>query len=201
MSIILTLVAIAAWIWLLLILRRAELKFWHYILGAAGLFTILMLLVRPVMTLPLARIVAAVAGIFGKITDFYQAYFRYGVIFIESGKEAITVNIDLECSGIIEISAFLSLIVFFEVYSIPERIYFGIIGALYTLLSNSFRIAVICTFIHFAGPDYYYIAHTLLGRIVFYVLQVLLYFFVFTRYQVRRTRTGDFEYSKEGLPS
>ncbi len=197
MPIFLSILAIVAWIWILVVLRRAKLKFWHYLLGSVGLFTILMLAVRPFMTMPLARLVAAVAGLFGKITGFYQAYFRYGVIFIESGKEALTVNIDLECSGIIEISAFIALISFFEVYSIPERIYVGIAGSLYTLVTNAIRIAVICTFIHFAGTDYYYMAHTFIGRIVFYVLQVLLYFFVFTKFQVKRTKTGGFDYSKE----
>ena len=141
-------------------------------------------------------VVAAIAGIFGKVTGFYQAYFRYGVIFIESFNGAITVNIDMECSGIIEIAAFVSLLTFYQIYNVPERIYVGIIGTLYTILSNALRISVICTMIHFLGTDYYYLAHTVVGRIVFYVLQVILYFFVFTRPHVLKMRTGDFGYHK-----
>ncbi|WP_034448452.1 exosortase family protein XrtG [Butyrivibrio sp. AE2032] len=189
--------AIALWVWLLLVLKKAELRFWKYIVGACGLFLILLILVRPWLMMPLARLVAAIAGIFGKVTGFYQAYYRYGVIFIESAKGAITVNIDLECSGIIEISAFVSLLTFYEVYNIPERIYVGIIGTLYTLLTNAFRISVICTMIHFLGTDYYYAAHTIIGRMIFYALQVILYFFVFTKPHVMRMKTGDFGYNKK----
>ena len=156
-----------------------------------------MILVRPWLVLPLARLVAAIAGIFGKVTGFYQAYYRYGVIFIESVKGAITVNIDLECSGFIEISAFISLLALYGIYNVPERIYVAVIGTLYTLLTNALRIAVICTMIHFLGTDYYYVAHTIVGRIVFYVLQVILYFFVFTKPHVLKMRTGDFGYNKK----
>lgn len=189
--------AIGLWVWLLRVLRKAGLKFWRYLLGSCGIFLILLILVRPWLVLPLARLIAAIAGIFGKVTGFYQAYYRYGVIFIESLNGAITVNIDLECSGFIEISAFISLLSFYGIYNIPERIYIGVVGTLYTMLTNALRIAVICTMIHFLGTDYYYVAHTIVGRIVFYVLQVMLYFFIFTKPHVLKMKTGDFGYNKK----
>ena len=189
--------AIGLWVWLLRVLRKAGLKFWRYLLGSCGIFLILLILVRPWLVLPLARLIAAIAGIFGKVTGFYQAYYRYGVIFIESLNGAITVNIDLECSGFIEISAFIALLAFYGIYNIPERIYIGVVGTLYTMLTNALRIAVICTMIHFLGTDYYYVAHTIVGRIVFYVLQVILYFFIFTKPHVLKMKTGDFGYNKK----
>ena len=189
--------AIGLWVWLLRVLRKAGLKFWRYLLGSCGIFLILLILVRPWLVLPLARLIAAIAGIFGKVTGFYQAYYRYGVIFIESLNGAITVNIDLECSGFIEISAFISLLTFYGIYNVPERIYIGVVGTLYTMLTNALRIAVICTMIHFLGTDYYYVAHTIVGRIVFYVLQVILYFFIFTKPHVLKMKTGDFGYNKK----
>ena len=189
--------AIGLWVWLLRVLRKAGLKFWRYLLGSCGIFLILLILVRPWIVLPLARLIAAIAGIFGKVTGFYQAYYRYGVIFIESLNGAITVNIDLECSGFIEISAFISLLTFYGIYNVPERIYIAVVGTLYTMLTNAFRIAVICTMIHFLGTDYYYVAHTIVGRIVFYVLQVILYFFIFTKPHVLKMKTGDFGYNKK----
>lgn len=189
--------AIGLWVWILRVLRKAGLKFWRYLLGSCGIFLILLILVRPWLVLPLARLIAAIAGIFGKVTGFYQAYYRYGVIFIESLNGAITVNIDLECSGFIEISAFISLLAFYGIYNVPERIYIGVVGTLYTMLTNALRIAVICTMIHFLGTDYYYVAHTIVGRIVFYVLQVILYFFIFTKPHVLKMKTGDFGYNKK----
>ena len=198
MKIVIAILAVLLWIGMLEILRRADLKFWRYLAGSCGAFLLMMILVRPYVTVPLARLVAAFAGIIGKLTGTYQAYFRYGVIFIQSAKGAITVNIDLECSGVIEIAAFLSLLFLFSVYKVPERIYVGIIGTLYTIITNALRISIICFVIHFFGTDYYYFAHTFVGRIVFYVLQVVLYFFVFTRPQIKRTQTGGFTYNVSG---
>jgi hypothetical protein len=152
---------------------------------------------RELVTMPLARIVAALAGIVGDLTGAYHAFYKYGVIFIESFNDSITVRIDLECSGIIEITIFVSLLAFFRVYSIPERVYIGIIGVMYTIFSNAIRLTCICLMIHFFGTNFYYMAHTVIGRIIFYVLQVILYFMVFTKPQVIRTKVGSFSYRKK----
>lgn len=185
------------WIYILLVLYRADLKFWHYIVGSIGTFIFFMTFFRELVTMPLARIVAALAGIVGDLTGAYHAFYKYGVIFIESFNDSITVRIDLECSGIIEITIFVSLLAFFRVYSIPERVYIGIIGVMYTIFSNAIRLTCICLMIHFFGTNFYYMAHTVIGRIIFYVLQVILYFMVFTKPQVIRTRVGSFSYRKK----
>lgn len=185
------------WIYILLVLYRADLKFWHYIVGSIGTFIFFMTFFRELVTMPLARIVAALAGIVGDLTGAYHAFYKYGVIFIESFNDSITVRIDLECSGIIEITIFVSLLAFFRVYSIPERVYIGIIGVMYTIFSNAIRLTCICLMIHFFGTNFYYMAHTVIGRIIFYVLQVILYFMVFTKPQVIRTKVGSFSYRKK----
>ena len=185
------------WIYILFVLYRTDLKFWHYIVGLIGTFIFFMTFFRELVTMPLARIVAALAGIVGDLTGAYHAFYKYGVIFIESFNDSITVRIDLECSGIIEITIFVSLLAFFRVYSIPERVYIGIIGVMYTIFSNAIRLTCICLMIHFFGTNFYYMAHTVIGRIIFYVLQVILYFMVFTKPQVIRTKVGSFSYRKK----
>lgn len=176
MKYIVAAVLIGIWIYVLYALKRSKLNFWLFITGSFGLFLILMTMVRPWLTMPLAQCVAAIAGIVGNLTGTYDAYFKYGVLFIQAGTGAVTLRIDLECSGIIEISAFLSLLAFFGVYDISERILVGILGTIYTILGNAFRITLICLMVQAYGTDVYYIAHTFVGRIVFYVLQVLMYF-------------------------
>ena len=89
------------------------------------------------------------------------------------------------------------MLAFFRVYTVPERIYVGILGTVYTIVANAMRLTVICLMIHFLGTDYYYLAHTIIGRLFFYVLQVILYFFVFTKSQVVRTVVGSFGYREE----
>ncbi len=194
MKYILCFVFFLIWLFLLRLLTKAKLYFWRFLTGSVGLFLLLFILVQPVMTKPLARCVAAVSGVFGTLTDTFSPFFRYGVLFIETAGGAMTLQIDFECSGIVEIMAYLSLLVFFRVYTRNERVVLAILGTGGIILANVLRIIVICEMIHFGGTGLYYIAHSLVGRLVFYTLSVLLYFYVFTKPQIVRMKVGSFKY-------
>ena len=188
------LIALVIWLFVLHILKKADLNFWRFLVGAMGMFVLLFVYVEPLLVEPLARLVALIASLPGKIGSMYQAYYKYGTIFISSDVGAITLQIDFECSGIIEIMAFISLLTFFKVYTVTERITVGILGTIGIMLANALRITVICVMIHFGGISCYYVAHTFVGRIVFYVLSVLLYFYVFTKPQIIKQKVGKFRY-------
>lgn len=185
---------IIVWIYVLRLLTRAQLHFWKFMVGSLGLFIFLMVLVRPIMTQPLARVVAAFAGVVGNLTNTFTAYFKYGILFIESATGTMTLQIDFECSGIIEIIAFLSLLAFFRVYELNERLLVGVAGVVFIILANALRIIIICEMIHFFGVEMYSLAHTVVGRLVFYALSVCLYFYVFTKPHIVRMKVGTFTY-------
>ena len=194
MKYILAVFLLCLWVYLLYVTNKVKLNFWHFIVGAAGLFIIMMFTVRPLLTEPLARGVAAIAGLFGSLTDTFSPFFKYGILFVDSAAGAITLQIDFECSGIVEIMAFLSLLVFFRVYSKAERIIVGIVGVVYIMLANALRLIIVCEMIHFMGTEVYYVAHTIVGRLVFYALSVMMYFYVFTKPQIVRMKIGKFKY-------
>lgn len=189
---------VVIWWYLLRVMDRAELNFWHFALGSGGLFILLMVLVQPLLTKPLGQVVAAIAGLFGTLTHTFAAYFRYGVLFIQSAEGAMTLQIDFECSGVIEILAFLSLLMFFRVYTRNQRVIIGLLGTVGIIMANVFRIIVICEMIYFGGAKVYYVAHSLIGRFIFYGLSVLLYFYVFTKPQVVSMKVGNFKYGDGG---
>lgn len=182
------------WIYILRVLKKAELYSWRFIWGSMGLFIILMLIFLPVLTEPLSRCVLALAGLIGDATDAFRSYFKYGIIFIESANQALTLKIDLECSGLIEIMAFVSLLCFFDVYSFNEKIMIGIFGFIYIIVCNALRIAMICLSVHYLGTSVFYVFHTFVGRIFFYVFTIILYFYVFTKPQVIKMKVGNFKY-------
>ena len=194
MKLILGLLGAAVWLYVLHALTKAKISFWRFLWGSAGLFLLMMFFVRPYVTMPLAQGVAAVAGFFGDATGTFTPYFRFATIFIPTSAGAMTMQIDFECSGILEIMAFLALLTFFEVYTRQEKLLIGLLGIFYIILANALRIILICEIIHFGGNSCYNIAHTYIGRIFFYVLSVLLYFYVFTKPQVVKMRVGTFSY-------
>ncbi|MBS5665522.1 MAG: exosortase family protein XrtG [Roseburia sp.] len=182
----------AVWLYVLWVTRRSELPAWHFIWGSCGLFVLLMIFLRPYCTQPLAQVVAALAGGFGKLTGMFQSYFKYGVIFVNTRAGAISLLIDFECSGILEIMAFVALLAFFRAYTVYERVVVGILGTFYIILANALRIIAICVIIYVFGMPSYYVA-----RILFYALSVLLYFFVFTKTQIIRQKVGGFTYGTD----
>ena len=187
-------VAVIIWLYLLSVLKRCKLPAWHFFLGSLGLFAFMMIFLRPVMVKPLARCVAAIAGGFGNLTGTFTAFFKYGILFIHGSDSTITLQIDFECSGIIEIMAYISLLAFFDVYDRNEKLFVGVLGTIGIILSNVLRIIVICMMIYFGGTRVYYIAYSIVGRLLFYTLSVLLYFYVFTKPQIIRTKVGKFTY-------
>ena len=194
MSPIVIIAIILIWIYILSVFSRAKMHAWKFMWGSLGLFVIMMITVQPVLTMPLARCVAALAGVVGNITGTFIAYFKYGIIFISSGLTSVTLRIDFECSGIIEIMAFISLLAFFNVYNFSEKVMVGIGGFCYIMVCNALRIVMICLSVYFFGMGAYYIVHTFVGRIFFYVLSVYLYFYVFTKPQIIKMKVGNFAY-------
>ncbi|MBO5484263.1 MAG: exosortase family protein XrtG [Lachnospiraceae bacterium] len=194
MSPILGVILAIVWLYILRVLKKSSLPAWRFVWGSCGLFVLMMIFVRPYLTQPLAQMVAAVAGGFGKITGLFSSYFKYGVIFVDSKAGAISLLIDFECSGILEVMAYVSLLAFFEAYTRYERIIVGVLGVAYIILANAVRIISICVIIYFFGMPSYYIAHTFAGRFIFYGLSIVLYFFVFTKAQIIRQKVGGFTY-------
>lgn len=188
---------LVAWLFLLHVLKKSKLNFWRFLAGSVGAFLLMLAFLQPVLTQPLARVVALLASIPGKIGHIYSAHYKYGVIFVESSAGAISLKIDFECSGIIEIIAYLSLLMFYRVYTIYERVYVGVLGVVALVAANALRIVVICLCIYFGGIDMYYTAHTFIGRFVFYGLSVMIYFYVFTKPQIIKQKVGSFRYGSD----
>lgn len=182
------------WIYFLTVLYRAKTGFWYYLLGSVGVFSFAMYYIEPLAVPFLQRMVAAFTGAIGSITGLYGSYFESGMLFISHNGANLSLYIDFECSGVIEIIAFLSLLMFYKVFSVYERIIVGIIGTLLLFVFNVMRIFIICIAVYFGGTDLYFISHTVIGRIFFYLCTVFLYFYVFTRPQIVREKPEGFNY-------
>ena len=196
-KLIIFIVLVVIWLLNLRIFYKVKNQAAFITIGMGGLFILMMIFLRPIATMPLARIVAALAGLFGRVTGFFSAFFKYGIIFVETAGGSMTLQIDFECSGIIEIMVYIAILAFFKVYTISERAILSAVGVIYIILANALRIIIIATMIHFGGEQMYYIAHTYVGRIFFYAATVVLYFYVFTKSQVVRMKVGSFSYDKE----
>ncbi|MEE1439184.1 MAG: exosortase family protein XrtG [Lachnospiraceae bacterium] len=193
---IFTVVCFLVWIYLLSVFTRGKLYFYQFIWGSVGLFVFMMMWIQPVAIRPLTNLVCSAAGVAGRMTGFYESYSEYSMLFVQHGSEAISLCIDYECSGIIEMMAYVSMLAFFRVYDWMQRIILSVLGCMMIFFANIIRLFVIGTTIYYFGNDAYYIAHTIVGRIIFYALSVILYYYIFTKSQIVKQKIGGFHYAK-----
>lgn len=193
---IFTVVCFLVWIYLLSVFTRGKLYFYQFIWGSVGLFVFMMMWIQHVAIRPLTNLVCSAAGVAGRMTGFYESYSEYSMLFVQHGSEAISLCIDYECSGIIEMMAYVSMLAFFRVYDWMQRIILSVLGCMMIFFANIIRLFVIGTTIYYFGNDAYYIAHTIVGRIIFYALSVILYYYIFTKSQIVKQKIGGFHYAK-----
>lgn len=182
----LLLFGIIIWIYLLSVLKRAKLTAFSFIVGSVGLFFILMAISSPYWIWFFTHDVIDGVDWFGRLTGMSQTYVKYGLVYIVNHSSPVTMSIDYECSGIIETMAFVSLLAFYPTYTHKEKVFYLILGVLWIYLANVFRLIIVIVVVHLGGANVFYLAHSILGRIAFYLLIIALYYNVFTYSRLSR---------------
>ncbi len=190
-------VAFVAWVYFLTVFKRKKLDFFYFLIGSIGSFLFSFLVLRNFLTEILTTLTCFVTGFLGNTFGIFRAFTQHSILFVENADGPISLYVDFECGGVIEILVFISLICFFDVYKVWEKIVVSMVGAVCIMVANVIRLFSICLIINQFGNESYYVAHTIVGRLIFYALSISLYFYVFTRAQIRRQRVGDFSYDSE----
>lgn len=196
-AIILYIVLFIIWIYVLTIFKRKKLEFFYFLVGSIGTFLFAFTLLRNVLTGFMTTMTCFLTGLLGNALGIFKAYTAHSILFIENADGPISLYVDFECGGVIEILVFFSLVWFFAVYSVKEKFVISLLGALWIIAANIIRLFSICLIINHFGNESYYVAHTIVGRLIFYALSIILYFYVFTRAQIRKQRVGEFGYDSE----
>lgn len=183
------------WIYLLFVFKKNQLSAFYFMLGSLGVFLIgLFLFFEPLVKF-LSFFILTVMDKISYILNFYECYIDYNIIFINYKETAISLYLDYECSGLIEILALTSLILFYPIFSIRKKIGNIILGFFLTCFANIVRLLSICFIVYKFGNQYYYIAHSFIGRIIFYIITMVIYFYMFSLFQIRKQKVGKFKYN------
>lgn len=90
-------------------------------------------------------------------------------------------RIGIECSAVIEISALLGLMLFYPRFEPSRKLATILIGSAATYALNIFRLMVIAAMTFYIGNQAVIVAHTVVGRMIFFVGVVALYWYLITR--------------------
>ncbi len=183
------------WIYILYVLRKEKLTAFRFMIGSSGFFCFLFIIFKNVIATACAYVLESILLFLSKFFSFYTVYMNYNMIFINNKEAAISLVIDYECCGVIEILVSTSIIMFFPLFKLKKKIICSAIGIAYITLANTIRLLCVSYVIYIKGNNYYYLAHSIVGRIVFYILTVVFYFYMLSWQQIKNQRVGKFDYN------
>ncbi|RRG09144.1 MAG: exosortase family protein XrtG [Lactobacillus sp.] len=187
------------WLYVLSVLKRSKLSAFFFIVGSGGLFFILIALSDPYWVWFFTHAVLHGIGWLGGLTHMSTIMPKYGLVSISNPTSPVMMSIDYECSGIIETTAFISLAVFYPLFNKFEKVFFVLWGILWIYLANVIRLMTVITITHFGGGNLFFLAHSVIGRMVFYVLVIVLYYNVFTYSQISHSLYNNFKARMHGI--
>lgn len=184
---------ILLWVSALLLFRKAKLNFFKFLAGSVGVFTISMFFFLPFFERNLNSLITILLGFIGDKTGYFEVFKSNSIISVDTGRGIVSIFINYECSGVIEMLVFTSLALFFPFGGIFRRGLSIIFGNLYLYAANIIRIMFIVFGVKTLGASYFYIFHTLFARILFFGLTIVLYYYAFTSTQLKYQRIGELE--------
>jgi exosortase family protein XrtG len=191
-----TLWVAAAVVWVVLVaaLRLGRLWLPFYVLATVG-FALLFLVaargspVEHALEAATAQHAHEVSGLLGIPTMVFRNAPGTLLVLVVVGRVGWTIiEVGIECSGLLELAAFAGLLLFYPGLRVGRRLTLLAFGLAATYAINILRLLVIIAFLHWGGKDIIFLAHTVIGRGVFFVLVIALYWFVFTRAALQAVR-------------
>lgn len=186
---------ILVWIYILLVFKKNTLSAFFFIVGSLGSFTILFGLFYKTFVDVLSVFILSILDKISIICPIYEVFIKYNIIFINYEDTAISLFMDYECSGLIEILALISIVSFYPLFKFRTKIFNIIIGFFWICLANVIRLFTIAVILYNFGNDYYYVAHSIVGRLIFYLFTMILYFYMFSYQQIKTQNIGKFNYN------
>lgn len=182
---------VMVWGLVFLIFRNSKMYFFKFLTGSVGVFTVGMIFFLPYLDKGLNVLITNALIRLEKITSLFEVFKGNSIISIDTADGIVSMIINYECSGVIEMLVFTSLALFFPFGGITRKSISIIAGNIYIYIANIIRIVFIVIMLKIFGASSYYIVHTLLARILFFALSVLLYYFVFTSTQLKYQKVGE----------
>lgn len=171
------------WVYGLSVLKRGKLAGFYFWWGSVGLFIIAAFICHPYFIWLIADLLANTLGLFAHLTHWFAVYPVSNYLQINVGHSSVQLLIDYECSGAIELLAYLSLVAFYPLYNRQAKIMAGVFGSCWIFIANVLRLLLIIMVVKFCGAGALFWAHSVVGRLLFYLLVIILYYTVFTRPQ------------------
>ncbi len=182
-------VAVLSTIWLLMVLFFRMNRIWlpYYVIGSVGLSFLVIFIgrntpVEPALQTAVASGVDLVSGLIGVPTETFDAAPGALLVLVISQDIGWTMlQVTVESSGLLESGVVFGMLMFYPAWPVRRRIVYVLIALVLTYFANIVRLMVIVATLHLLGKDSLLISHTIIGRAVFFIGVITIYWYVLSR--------------------
>lgn len=175
------------WIGAVAFLRYFRIWLPYYLFGAVGLVYWLALVagnilhLEPYLAHTVAWAVHLISGAFAIPTRIFENAPGILLVLVVVQQVGWTVlQIGVESSGLLEISVLISILAFYPGWSLMRRGLSILAGGVALWLANVLRMMIIVVMLNQMGKGALVLAHTFVGRIVFFLLTILIFWYLVT---------------------
>lgn len=180
-------------IWLAVTIFFYQYRIWvfYYIWGSVGLCCVLILIfhgsaIEHRLEYYTGLLLHNLLGYLGVVTYIFDRAPGTLLIFLRVDNSWTTIALDIENSGFLEMCIIFGLTMLYPVYKIFKRTALVFIGVLCVYTANLLRLIIVILTISRFGREMSFIAHTLLGRLIFFLLAVAVYWWLLTKPSLRK---------------
>ena len=162
----------------------------YYLVGSVGLAFIIIFVGRatPIQTLMETGVAFSTYGVANMLNISSRVFHAApGSLMIFVVGQAVghdngwtMVRVTIECSSLLETGVISGMVGFYPGWSLRKRLGLVLLGVIATYLANIVRLVVIISTLHWFGKDSLFIAHTIVGRAVFFVLIIAVFWYIIT---------------------
>lgn len=180
--------AVVGWALLVRFFWKAGAWLPYFVVGAAGCAFLMVVAMREVVpgeealraaTAFMVNQSAWLLGIHTRVTASSPGDVL--IVGVPYHNEWTLLSIGIECSGLLEMATLFGLVLFFPAMPMPKRLRVLGFALALTFLANIIRMLVIVLSVAYGGQSTLEIAHVVLGRLVFFILAIGIYWFAITR--------------------
>ena len=191
------LAGLLALVWALAVLFFRANRIWlpFYVIGSVGLAFILIFAgratpIEPWLQQGVAAGVHAVAEVIRIPTQIFRAAPGAVLVLVISQDVGWTMlQVTVESSGLLESGVIAGMLMFYPGWSLRRRLYLTGTALVATYLANILRLMVIVVTLRFVGKVSLLFSHTIIGRAVFFVAVIGIYWYLMTRPTILSVRS------------
>lgn len=183
-------IAVIFWAYAYYKLKSNEINTFAFVLGSVGLFTIGIFGFRDVLQEIMVSIQMWILSLFENVFYNLDIYYKNSMILIKTQSLVKVIELNYECSGLIEGLVFSSIILFYPIKSKKTKFIKILIGNVVIILANVLRILLMIIAAMYFSIETFDMVHLIIGKLLFYGIVIILYYKVLTMYHIAQYKEG-----------